>query len=266
MASVAGPQCLAGGSILGSVPARLSTVVAMAPGDVCHGLAQTSGLAVPLLLLARQVGWVAPVRPTLGVWVVAPCCSVALGAYAHAVSMATWRLFSGVHAVWGTRVLLVALLGSPIPSLLIFFLLDAFVCLFLLFFFFLKKRKRGAGRPQAQAWAGGTAGSTPVFLVVVRVAGVFSTVAPQGCGSLLMMYTGAGYGGSGWVSLCAYCPSLPQYIIPHSVVQRTRPHAGLGTHEVGSVRGFSLHLTMPTQGHLNRQACVNRFGPFRTHS
>ena len=31
------------------------------------GRARTSGLGVPLLRLARWVGWVAPVRPTLGV-------------------------------------------------------------------------------------------------------------------------------------------------------------------------------------------------------
>ena len=44
--------------------------------------------------------------------------------------------------------------------------------------------------------------SSAVFLVVVRVACVFSAVAPQGCGTRVMMYTGAGWGGFGWVSLC----------------------------------------------------------------
>ena len=36
VARVAGPRCLAGDPLLGCVPARLSTVVAMAPGDVCN--------------------------------------------------------------------------------------------------------------------------------------------------------------------------------------------------------------------------------------
>ena len=36
-ARVAGPRCLAGDPLLGCVPARLSSVASMAPGDVCHG-------------------------------------------------------------------------------------------------------------------------------------------------------------------------------------------------------------------------------------
>ena len=34
---VAGPRCLAGGPLLDCVPARLSPVASMAPGNVCHG-------------------------------------------------------------------------------------------------------------------------------------------------------------------------------------------------------------------------------------
>ena len=63
------------------------------------GRAPTSGLGVPLLLLARPVGWVAPVRPTLGAWFVAPFPSAALGACACAVYGAYWRLFTGVCAL-----------------------------------------------------------------------------------------------------------------------------------------------------------------------
>ena len=63
------------------------------------GWARTSGLAVPLLPLARQVGWVAPVRLTLRVWFVAPCPSAALGACPSVVSRATWRLFAGMRAL-----------------------------------------------------------------------------------------------------------------------------------------------------------------------
>ena len=80
------------------------------------GRARTSGLGVPLLPLARWVGWVAPVRPTHRV-VVLSCPSAALGVcsilghvapvhwcarsvrcVASAVSWATWLLFTGAPA------------------------------------------------------------------------------------------------------------------------------------------------------------------------
>ena len=78
--------------------------------------ARTSGLGVPLLPLARWVGWVAPVRPTHGVLVLS-CPSATLRVcgvlgclapvhrcarvgrcVASAVSWATWLLFTGVLA------------------------------------------------------------------------------------------------------------------------------------------------------------------------
>ena len=80
------------------------------------GRARTSGLEVPLLPLARWVGWVAPVRPTRGLLVLS-CPSAALrvcGVLGHlapvhrcarvvccvafAVSLATWLLFTGAPA------------------------------------------------------------------------------------------------------------------------------------------------------------------------
>ena len=80
------------------------------------GRARTSGRGVPLLPLARWVGWVAPVCPTHGVLVL-PCPSAALRVcsvlghlapvhrcarsvccVACAVSWATWLLFTGVPA------------------------------------------------------------------------------------------------------------------------------------------------------------------------
>ena len=80
------------------------------------GRARTSGLGVPLLPLARWVGWVAPVRPTHGVLVLScpsaalrVCavlgrlnpvhrCARAVCCVASAVSCATWLLFTGVLA------------------------------------------------------------------------------------------------------------------------------------------------------------------------
>ena len=62
------------------------------------GRAPTSGLGVPPPLLARSVGWVAPMSPTLGVWLVVARPSVALGAHVCAVSWATWLLYIGVPA------------------------------------------------------------------------------------------------------------------------------------------------------------------------
>ena len=80
------------------------------------GRARTSGLGVPLLPLARWVGWVAPVRPTHGVlvlscpltalrvcsvlgrWAPVHRCARAVCCVASAVSSATWLLFTGVLA------------------------------------------------------------------------------------------------------------------------------------------------------------------------
>ena len=80
------------------------------------GRARTSGLGVPLLPLARWVGWVAPVRPTHGVlvlscpsaalrvcsvlgrWAAVHRCARAVCCVASAVSWATWLLFTGVLA------------------------------------------------------------------------------------------------------------------------------------------------------------------------
>ena len=80
------------------------------------GRARTSGLGVPLLPLARRVGWVAPVRPTHGVlvlscpsaalrvcsvlgrWAPVHRCARAVCCGASAVSWASWLLFTGVLA------------------------------------------------------------------------------------------------------------------------------------------------------------------------
>ena len=82
------------------------------------GRARTSGRGVPLLPLARWVGWVTPVCPTHGVLVLpypsatlrvcsvlghlAPVrrCARVVCCFACAVSWATWLLFTGVPARW----------------------------------------------------------------------------------------------------------------------------------------------------------------------
>ena len=85
VARVAGARCLAGDPLLDCVPARLSPIASrMQPG-----WARTSGFGVPPLLLARWVGWVAPVRPTSRVWFVVARPFVALGAHVCTVSWAT---------------------------------------------------------------------------------------------------------------------------------------------------------------------------------
>ena len=80
------------------------------------GRARTSGFGVPLLPLARWVGWVAPVLPTHGVlvlscpsaalrvcsvlgrWAPVHRCARAVCCGASAVSWASWLLFTGVLA------------------------------------------------------------------------------------------------------------------------------------------------------------------------
>ena len=57
VARVAGPRCLAGGPLLGCVPARLSPVVAMAPGDICHGPRCSPAGLRPVALEYRSCHW-----------------------------------------------------------------------------------------------------------------------------------------------------------------------------------------------------------------
>ena len=57
VARVAGPCCLAGNPLLGCVPAHLSSVASMAPGDVCHGpRCSLAGLG-PAALEYRSCHW-----------------------------------------------------------------------------------------------------------------------------------------------------------------------------------------------------------------
>ena len=97
---VAGPLCLAGDPILDCVPARVSPVASMAPGDVCHGpRCSLAGLG-PVALEYRSCHWPGGsagspqrVRP-MGCWFF----PVPRPPYVRAVSWATWLLFTGVPA------------------------------------------------------------------------------------------------------------------------------------------------------------------------
>ena len=54
---VAGPRCLAGHSLLVCVPARLSSVASIAPGDVCHGPRCSLAGPRPAALQHRSCHW-----------------------------------------------------------------------------------------------------------------------------------------------------------------------------------------------------------------
>ena len=201
------------------------------------GRARTSGLGVPLLPLARWVGWVAPVCPTHGVLVLScpsaalRVCSVlgrwapvhrfarAVCCVASVVSWATWLPFTGVLA--RCVVLHVRCPGplgppSPVCALCAVRVCHGWLCpsssphnfrfFFLCFFFFfpfLGKKKERQGRAYTAgtgmgSWCSGAIALCPLACVV----GALAAVAPQGCGSRVLMYTGLGQGGFGEVFLC----------------------------------------------------------------
>ena len=165
----AGPRCLAGGSPLRCVPARLSSVDPMAPGHVCHGpRCSLAGLG-QVALEYRSCQWPGGsawspqcIRP----WGCRPLCPVPLppsvcvrvqfpgqlGAY---LPVRTWLVVTGARALCGMCVQLMVLLGTPPPPPLLpplffspFFCACSVFCLFFLLCFFLKQnffsnRKKG---------------------------------------------------------------------------------------------------------------------------
>ena len=157
------------------------------------GGARTSGLGVPLLPLARWVGWVAPVRPTHGVlvlscpsaalrvcsvlgrWAPVHRCACAVCCGASAVSWASWLLFTGVLArcvvlhvrcpgppascspvcvLCAVRVCHGWLCPSSSPPN--FFFVFSFFLLVFFFFFWEKKKKKQKGEKQGLAYTAGT--------------------------------------------------------------------------------------------------------------
>ena len=206
------------------------------------GRARTSGLGVPLLPLARWVGWVAPVRPTHGVlvlscpsaalrvcsvlgrWAPVHRCARAVCCVASAVSWATWLPFTGVLArcvVLHVRCPRPFGYRSPVCALSAVRVCHGWLCppssppnfrfffsFFLFFLFFWektkkKKKKETQGRVYTAgtgmgSWCGGAIALCPLACVV----GAVAAVAPQGCGSRVLLYTGLGQGGFCEVSLC----------------------------------------------------------------
>ena len=185
------------------------------------GRARTSGLGVPLLPLARWVGWVALVRPTHGVlvlscpsaalrvcsvlgrWAPVHRCARAVCCGASAVSWAGWLLFTGVLARCVVlRVRCPGPLGSrsPVCALCAVRVCHGWLCPspppnFRSFFSFLMEKKEKQGRAYTAgtgtgSWCGGAIVLCPLACVV----GAVAAVAPQGCGSRLLMYTGLGQG------------------------------------------------------------------------
>ena len=57
VARVVGPHCLAGGPVLGCVPARRSSVASMAAGDVCHGPRCSLAVLGPVAVEYRSCHW-----------------------------------------------------------------------------------------------------------------------------------------------------------------------------------------------------------------
>ena len=97
---VGGPLCLAGDPLLDCVPARLSPVASMAPGDVCHGPRCSLAGLRPVALEYCSCPWPGGsagsprcVQP-MGCWFF----PVPRPPYVCAVSRASWLLFTGVLA------------------------------------------------------------------------------------------------------------------------------------------------------------------------
>ena len=207
------------------------------------GRARTCGPGVPLLPLARWVGWVAPVRPThgvlvlscpsaalrvccvLGCWAPVHRCARAVCCGASAVSWACRLPFTGVLArcvvlhvrcpgpkgscspvcvLCAVRVCHGWLCPSSSPPNFLFSFFF-FTCFFFTCFFFLflgKKMKKQKREKQGRAYTAGTGtgswcGGAIALCPLACVVGAVAAVAPQGCGSRVLMYTGMGQGGFG---------------------------------------------------------------------
>ena len=217
----------------------------MAPGDVCHGpRCSLAGLG-PVALEYRSCHWPGGsagspqcVRP-MGCWFF----PVPWPPYVCAVSWAAWLLFTGVPArsavlrlrcPWplgscspvcslGVLCCVCGVLGHlapvhrfagcvrcaiatggcvPLPPPLIF--------VFFVFSLMEKQEKQGPAYT-AGTGTGSSCGGAKVLCPLACVVGAVAAVAPQGCGSRVLMYTGMGLvrclfvSGAGWLGGCVGC-------------------------------------------------------------
>ena len=202
----------------------------MAPGDVCHGPRCSLARLGPVALEYRSCHWPAGsagspqcVQP-IGCWFF----PVPRPPYVCAVFWAAWLLFTGVPVRCAVlRLRCPGPLGScsPVCSLgvlccvcgVLGHLAPVHRCarcvrcasamggcvplpppLIFVFFSFFDGKKENQGRAYTAgtgtgSWCGGAIVLCPLACVVPAVA----AVAPQGCGSRVLMYTGLGQGGFG---------------------------------------------------------------------
>ena len=206
----------------------------MAPVDVCHGpRCSLDGLG-PVALEYRSCHWPSGsaesprcVRP-MGYWFF----PVPRPPYVCAVSWAAWLLFTGVPARFAVlRLRCPGPLGScsPVCSLgvlccvcgVLGHLAPVHRCarcvrcacalggcvslpppLIFCFFFLVEKKEKQGRAYTAGTGTGSWCGGAIVLCPLACVVGAVAAIAPQGCGSRVLMYTCLGQGGFGEVSLC----------------------------------------------------------------
>ena len=200
VARVAGPRCMAGDPLLGCVPARLSSVASMTPGDVCHGpRCSLAGLG-PVALGYHSCQWPrgsagSPhcVRPW-GCRLLHPVsllpsvhvrvrCPGPLGAYSPGCALCAVCV-----CCWWSRP------SSP-PIIFLFFLLSFCVvlCCFVFFVFFLKIEKGACAHCRHRHGQLVQRCNSVVFFDVCR----WCFVGGRAPGWRVLMYTGTGPGGFG---------------------------------------------------------------------
>ena len=109
-------------------------------------------------------------------------CARLVRCFVCAVSWATWLPVTGVRAVCGARVPWVVVSLFPPPNFR--------------FFFDGKKEKQGRAYTAGRG-TGSLCGGAIVLCPLACVVGAVAAVAPQGCGSRVLMYTGLDQGGFG---------------------------------------------------------------------
>ena len=157
VARVAGPPCLAGDPLLDYVPAPLSSVASMAPGDVCLGpRCSLAGLG-PVALECRSChwpGWSVGSPQCVRPWGCRPLRPVSLPPSVHV----RVRCPGPLGACSPVRFLFAVggCVPPPPPLIFVSFFFALYLLCFVLLFFF-ENGRGGACTLQAQAWAAGAA-------------------------------------------------------------------------------------------------------------